>query len=240
MTPREEIAKRGYLLVRDFLTQERSEELLEIIRQHRVTHKVAKVRRQIRPIPLIYSVIDGHAICAHMPKILDVCKEVDALVEQIFGGELVPLFDLQTRYNINITEPGGSYRWHYDPNLITAILYLNSVGQGETVCHPHYRVKLPRWAPDRMQRWVDAVVQAEPVKRIFSVPLEVKPEPGLLFFFDGVTTLHSVRQVIGREDRVAILVGYDRPNVVPSVRQKLSKYVYTSDDVDVSDPNYKN
>jgi hypothetical protein len=40
----------------------------------------------------------------------------------------------------NITPPGGEYRWHYDRNAATAILYLNEVPGGETEMFPNYRL----------------------------------------------------------------------------------------------------
>lgn len=40
--------------------------------------------------------------------------------------------------------PGGEYRWHYDRNAVTAILYLNEVPGGETEIFPNFRLVFRR------------------------------------------------------------------------------------------------
>lgn len=238
MTLREELAKKGYLLLHKFLTQKQCEDILEIIRQYGEKYTVPRIKRPAKPIPLIYSVIDGDAIHARLPEIVRACKAVDDLVDEAFDHELVPLRYQRARYNINITEPGGSYRWHYDVFPLTGLLYLNSVEQGELVFHPGYRIRVPGGLDGWGQRWADRLLLAEPVKRIFSKPVTVKPEPGLLFLFHGMTTLHSVRQVTGHKSRVVMTFGYDYPNAEISVRNQLNEYLFTPDNVGESDPNY--
>ncbi len=125
-----------------------------------------KITRPAKPIPLIYSVIDGDAIHARLPEIVAACKVVEDLVDREFDHELVPLRYQRARYNINITEPG------------------------------------------------------------------------LLFLFHGMTTLHSVRQVTGHKEQIVMTFGYDYPNAEIWVRNQLNDYLFTPDNVGESDPNY--
>ncbi len=238
MTLREAITKNGYLLLHNFLTQQQCEDILEIIRQYRAKHRVPKIERPAKPIPLIYSVIDGDTIYAHLPEILTVCKNVDALVDQNFDHELVPLRYQRARYNINLTETGGSYRWHYDPNPLTGLLYLNTVEGGELVFYPKYRIRVPGGVNSWGQRWVDRLLLAEPIRQIFGKPVSLPPQPGLLVLLHGTMTLHSVRQLTGDKERTGIICAYDYPNAEISVRNQLNDYLYSADAVGENDPNY--
>ena len=52
---------------------------------------------------------------------------------------MAPIEDAVAARNINVTPPGGEYRWHYDRNAVTAIIYLNEVPGGETEIFANYR-----------------------------------------------------------------------------------------------------
>jgi hypothetical protein len=53
----------------------------------------------------------------------------------------------------------------------------------------------------------------------------------------GNTTLHSVRAVLGTEDRIAVVLAYDYPGR-GNQRNALNSYLYTSATPSPGDPNY--
>ncbi|MCL2927255.1 MAG: hypothetical protein O4861_22595 [Trichodesmium sp. St16_bin4-tuft] len=63
----------------------------------------------------------------------------------------------QVGCNTNIIEKKGKYPWHYDRNVITALLYLNKVDGGEIAFYPNYRIILPKAKFSRFQRVIDRV-----------------------------------------------------------------------------------
>lgn len=132
-----------YIVQENFLSQSECEEILLSIAEYRQNFEVAKIYRQVKPIPLSYSVIDGKSIQANLLGIQTIYSKVNQLINQFAGEQLFPLNNLQAGCNINITEQGGTYRWHYDRNAITAILYLNEIEGGEIELYPQYRIMLP-------------------------------------------------------------------------------------------------
>jgi hypothetical protein len=58
-------------------------------------------------------------------------------------------------------------------------------------------------------------------------PTAVTPAQGTFVALRGNTTLHSVRPVRGEQDRVNLVVAFDRPGS-DSTRQTLNAYLYES------------
>ncbi|NEN87483.1 MAG: hypothetical protein F6K48_00455 [Okeania sp. SIO3H1] len=67
---------------------------------------------------------------------------MNQVINNVTDRQFFPLNDIQVGCNINITEKGGTYHWHYDRNPITALLYLNKVDGGEIEFYPNYRILL--------------------------------------------------------------------------------------------------
>jgi hypothetical protein len=51
----------------------------------------------------------------------------------------------------------AQYRWHYDRNAVTGILYLNEVSGGETEMYSGCRIYLGRYKDTIAQRWLDKI-----------------------------------------------------------------------------------
>ena len=127
MTLPEELNIKGYLLKDKFLSQAECEDLLNLIDNYRQQFAIPKIYRDVKPIPLSYSVIDGEKIKSHLTEVQNLYETCNEFVNNIMGKELFPLQNIQVGCNVNITNKGGAYRWHYDRNAVTAILYLNEV-----------------------------------------------------------------------------------------------------------------
>lgn len=235
----EEFRARGYCIQPDFLSGKECEDLLHLVNDYRQTHAIPHVYRKVRGRSLNYKVIDGKQIREHLPEIDRLYREINPFVNQAIARDLTPLKNVQVGVNVNITSPGGEYRWHYDRNEVTGILYLNEVEGGETECYPNHRVYVEKWRYSRMQRWLDGVMQSRAIRTLFGRQVLIKPRRGSLVLMRGNRCLHSVRPVSGDADRINVILAYDVPDAGFTVEQKLDSYLYTPDPSVSSDPNYK-
>src|SRR5262245_3405214 len=183
-------------------------------------------------------VIDGSRIGEALPQLAGLLPRVEAKLEEICGRKLVPIGDSQAALNVNITPPGGEYRWHYDRNAITALLYLNEVPGGETELYPNYRLVVNGGAHPALQAPLDRLLQAGPILHIFGRLTVFAPKRGTLLVMRGNRTLHSVGRVEGDRDRVNLVMAYDEPGA-SSARQALNQYLYSAGEKSGQDPNYR-
>ena len=210
----------------DFLIKEDLEHYLGIINKFRQNNSIPKVFKSYGNRPLSYEVIDGDKIKEHLPELLGLYHRV----QEIVGLDL--LSDEKVGINVNITKEGGAYRWHYDRNKVTAILYLNDVCGGETECYPGYRILL---RCSILQRWLDRILFW--VRGIFGNFSSISPKAGRLIIMEGNVCLHSVKPVESGE-RINIIMAYDEPNKDYVIQDNLNSYLYSSEAYK-GDPNYR-
>lgn len=222
-------ARRFIEIVPGFLPLAECARLSDAIARRRAVREAPLVERADDRRPLRYRVLDGEAIGAHLPELEDLARSVLARVRSGGWGDLVPIANRRVAINVNITEPGGAYRWHYDRNAVTAILYLNGVSGGETEIYPGYRIRLRSPALAGVQGACDALVQ----RAIFSLrlrpPAVVAPAPGTLVIMRGDRCLHSVRASHGPGDRVAVVMAFDWPGARYAGEPELDRYLYSPD-----------
>jgi len=213
--------------------------LLQCVAQYRNTRQLPVIHRKQRGRSLHYMVIDGAAIQQHFPQLAKLNTQINSLVNRLNGQELEPLSNRSARININITPPAGEYRWHYDRNRVTAILYLNEVAGGETEMFPNYRLYLGRSKHTHLQRWLDSLLMKKPILWLFGKKLTIAPRKGMLIVMQGDRCLHSVRRVEGVEDRINIIMTFDLPGAVFPVEKDLDSYLYSKTSTPAFDPNYQ-
>lgn len=233
-----EFADKGYKIIPEYLTEDDCVGLLSAINDYRKLHAVPEIHRQAGKRPLHYSVIDGERIREHLRQVLKLFHDANQVVNSITGLDLTPLSDEKVAVNINITSKGGAYRWHYDRNAVTAILYLNKSQGGETECYPNYRISLNGNGNSRFQQPLDRLLQARFVRKAFGKRVIVEPSPGKLLIMRGDRCLHSVRPVDGDGDRFNIIMSFDIPGKSFDVAANLNKYLYETADESEGDPNY--
>ncbi|NES20568.1 MAG: 2OG-Fe(II) oxygenase [Symploca sp. SIO3E6] len=238
MELQEQFKVEGYFLQENFLSSQECENLLKSISDYRQQFFIPKVYRNVKPIPLSYSVIDGKAVNTHLPEIQKLYETVNQVINNLTSQQFFPLKDVQVECNVNITEQGGTYRWHYDRNAVTALLYLNEVEGGEIEFYPNYRIILPKAKFSKFQSFLDQIQQFNLVRSTLGKRIVVKPQPGLVLIMCGDRCLHSVRPVTEAGDRVSIVMAYDLPNASFAVKDQLNTYLYSSEKVAASDPNY--
>ena len=227
----------GIYVVKEFLDSCTCERLLASISRCRKKHKIPTIYRPANDRPLNYSVIDGHHISRDLPEILDLYNRVTSFIKEI-DRDLEPITDARVACNVNITPRGGTYRYHYDRNAVTAILYLNETEGGETECYPNYRLDLFKDTRPVVQRQLDHLLQTEVCRRLSMKETLVRPETGKLLIMRGNRCLHSVLPVRGNRERVNVIMSYDYPGAHFNVADELNSYLYETTAVETVDPNY--
>lgn len=238
MESKEQFQLRGYVVNKDFLSPQECEYYLSLIQNYRRQAIVPEIYRNTKPIPLRYAVIDGARVKSDLKEIQQLYETVNTIVNDLMHQKLAPLADVKVPCNVNITKKGGTYRWHYDRNAITALLYLNQVDGGEIEFYPNHRITLPKAKFSRLQGHLDQLMQYHIVRNTLGQRILVKPQPGLLLIMCGDKCLHSVRPVTGTQDRINIVMAYDYPDASFEIQSQLNTYLYSTELVKRSDPNY--
>ena len=234
----ESIINRGCLVVENFATAEQCDALVARVNDYRTHHTVPVIERPNAGLPLKYAVVDGDRISESLSDVLEVYDKVTRIVTRLWPGKIEPLADRRVACNVNITQPGGSYRYHYDRNALTAILYLNESEGGETECYPNYRLSLPRANHSALQQKLDRLLQNRMLRSLVPTQLLIRPRVGRLLIMQGNRCLHSVRPVVGDAERINIIMAYDRPEARFVVADNLNAYLYSPAETPVGDPNY--
>lgn len=197
------------------------------------------LERPDRNRSLRYRVLDGHRIGARLPALDALLPGLLRTAIDLTGiKDLQPLTNRAAAINLNITPPGGEYRWHYDRNAVTAILYLNAVEGGETELLPGYRLHLGRWKHTALQRWLDRALREPGIRGLTATPVRVEPRPGRLLVMNGDRCLHSVCPVRGSRERYNLVMTFDRPRAQHRIETDLDPYLYSTSSTPVFDPNY--
>lgn len=231
----------GYFVVERFLDAARTAGVLARIEAYAATHELPLVHREHAQRELRYRVIDGLRVTRDLPGLDSLCDEVKATVEARLGVDLALLDDRRVAVNVNVTPPGGSYRWHYDRNPVTALLYLNAVDGGALELCPNYRLSAGR-SSGVLGRAADRVLQHPRVRRTLGHTVSLSPRAGDLVVMRGDRCLHSVTEVAGDRDRVNLVISFDdadRPRVEARAGDELDTYLYSQDEVRSADPNYR-
>lgn len=191
------LSSDGYAVLYDF---EGTAALRAAVDRYVRERELPLVHRPHGDRPLRYHVIDGHQVARHLPALVEAASPVRGMAEALAGCELVPLPRKAAAINVNITPPGGTYRWHYDRNPVTAVLYLNDVSGGELEFYPHHRLVVGS-GRGRLQHAVDRLWRANPVLAAAGAlgrKVSVAPRAGCLVVMRGDRCLHSVAPVRGR------------------------------------------
>jgi hypothetical protein len=236
----QDLLTEGFCVTDDFLSGDTCAEFLSDIDRYRNNFPVAEIYRPVRDRPLKYSVIDGLQIQEHLPRIHELLETIRVQISKLSNEKVVPLEDQKVACNINITGKGGTYRWHYDRNRFTALLYLNEVEGGETEMYLNYRITLGKSRSSRGQQIADHLLRTSIVRRTFGRHRVVAPQPGRLLIMRGDRCLHSVRPVLSEHDRINVVLSYDIPGRKYEIAKGLDSYLYSSTSTSPSDPNYVN
>lgn len=229
------LRQNGAEIRESYLSPEECSDLLRDVEDYKASQDLPLIERIDAGRSLRYRVIDGDRIFQSLPRVVSLYREVLALVRRQDPG-LEAISNRTASLNVNLTPPGGEYRWHYDRNAVTAILFLNAVGGGQTEMYPNFRVHLGRWKDTAVQRLCDGTLRRFARLRRAIV---VDPVPGRMILMRGDRCLHSVRAVEGSEERVSIIMAFDPPGQVFHAEKELDSYLYSRNASANRDPNYR-
>jgi hypothetical protein len=232
------VARDGYALADAIVEHGECARLADAIVRYAAEHALPLIERTCSDRALRYSVIDGAAIAQSLPEVAAIFEEMRRALATASGRDVVPLADARAAINVNITAPGGEYRWHYDRNPLTAIVYLNCVEGGDIELLPRYRLFLGRLRHSKLQRFIDCVLRWRWMRAIAAEPVVVSPAGGRVVVMNGSRCLHSVRRV-ERGTRIALVFAYDYAGDAScSAASDLDRYLYTGEAMPRRDPNY--
>jgi len=220
----------------DQLPIESCRRLLDSIRGACAREAAVEVVRARRGRSLHYEVLDGPRVARDLPEVQSLYDELLPVAAELSALELVPLHDARAAANVNIISKRGEYRWHYDRNEVTVLVYLNDVEGGELECYPSYRLFLGnRWP--RLQRLLDSLLATAVARRRFGRPVVVPPVRGRMVVMRGDRCLHSVRPLANGGLRVNLVFAYSAAGARVPRRDALDSYLYSQHDAS-ADPNY--
>lgn len=232
---------QGYCVIDNFLSPQQCQDLLESIAEYRANHKVPEVIRespQNNGRSLHYWVIDGLHIESHLSKVWHLYHDINDIVKELSAKNLTTLENKQVGLNINIMKGGCEYRWHYDRNAITAILYLNAVDGGNTELYPNYRLHLGKYKHTKLQKKLDLLLQTNFLRRLFTKKHIVEPRQGRILIMQADKCLHSVSSIEDNKERINMILAYDYPKNHFAMEKQLDAYLYTQEKSVYQDPNY--
>jgi len=224
----------GVEVIEEYLSLAACDAMLSDVRAYAASHELPLIVREGRGRALRYRVIDGDAIHASLPSVTRLYDGVLRLVQQR-DPRLEPVAGHRASVNVNVTPPGGEYRWHYDQYAATAIVFLNAVHGGETEMYPSFRIRLARWTGSWLQRALDWLLGLFVLVARLVV---VAPVPGRVILMRGDRCLHSVRRVVSGE-RISVVMSFDVPGARSRTTEALDLYLYTATPSPAFDPNYR-
>ncbi|ADV83612.1 2OG-Fe(II) oxygenase [Terriglobus saanensis] len=228
----------GLQLIEGFLSPEECNAFIISLEEYRKSYEIPLIYRPERKRSLKYRVINGEDIQKRLPTIQKLYESILPTVQGVTNQNIVPLKNRVVGVNINFTPPGGAYRWHYDRNAVTAVLYLNEVDGGEIEAYPDYRFLLKGARSSRLQGYVDRLLRFGIFLRL-GRKCVIAPKSGRLVIMRGDRCLHSVRTVSSSRDRICIVMSFDFADAVFSQELALDSYLYSSQRyIAKSDPNY--
>lgn len=230
---------RALVVVDGFVPVDDCASLLSAIASHLDHRVVPLVHREHGDRPLRYQVVDGLAVERALPTLRSLVAPVRVEAERLTGATLVPVADIAVSLNVNIMPPGGSYRWHYDRNPYTALLYLDTIAGGELEVYPNHRLRISS-TRGRVQRGIDCVASTPVVRHALGRRTVVAPRAGRLVVMRGDRCLHSVAPVRGPGARVCVVFAFDcRRGRRARSNPALDTYLYSSAAQPAHDPNYR-
>ncbi len=231
--------QQGFVIIDEFISASQCSELLKRIKTTVKNQPPVRIRRIGGNRNLDYRPLTGERIQAELPEIWTLYEQLIAQLNTF--PTIAPLslhHDPVVGANINLVGPGGSYRWHYDRNAITATLYLNAVDGGELELCPRYRIHQGRIPYRHVQYLLDRLLQWQPLRQHLGKPQRVPPKAGRLLLIEGRRCLHSVREVQGTRERINLVFAYDEANSTRPKNNQLDNYLYEPDTKHRFDPNY--
>jgi 2-oxoglutarate-Fe(II)-dependent oxygenase superfamily protein len=212
---RESFTRDGYVVVHDALPEATITRWRE--RAHELFSRARHIDQRSDRHVLAYRVLTGDVIREEYTELYDFYVAPSTLrwVAGVTGErEIHVSSNLRSAVNVNILQSGNTYRWHFDANPFTALLYLSTTppgAGGELELYPNLGPQ--NTSPEDLAARQKVVLPTR---------------ANTLVLMDGTTTYHHVAPVIEECDRLSV------PMVYPPFRDELrppelDDYLYGSD-----------
>ncbi|MCU1311470.1 MAG: 2OG-Fe(II) oxygenase [Candidatus Angelobacter sp.] len=209
---KERFRKNGYLVVDKVIPSGlRDSWKLTALRIAQDTGR--SIRKEVGNEILRYRVVTGETIRDCWPELYDFysARELRSWISEVTGTEGITLSShLQSAININVlNEPGEVYRWHFDAEPYTALLYLSDSEPADGGCLEFY--------PNANLESSQMPTAQERIK--------FRPRCGSLVLMDGTRCYHRVSPILRRHERVSIPMVF--PAQASQARpENLDSYLY--------------
>jgi hypothetical protein len=212
---RESFASDGYVVVGQALPEATITRWRE--RAHDLFAHAREIDKRSDGHVLAYRVLTGEVIRDEFTELYDFYVAPSTLrwVAAVTGAPEIHVSpNLRSAVNVNILRSGDTYRWHFDANPYTALLYLSTT---------------PPSAGGELELYPNLGPQNTSPQDLAARQKVVLPtRAGTLVLMDGSTTYHHVAPVTEECDRVSV------PMVYPPFREELrppelDDYLYGSD-----------
>lgn len=216
----------GYAYAKDFISEAECREVVATVEQHRA--RMINVEIDSWMAKNKFFTINGDELEELVPLVRRLTADLCEVASELEGRQLAPLENTTVGRSLNLTPVGGTLSWHYDRNLVTAVVHLNSVEGGEFEMYPRYRVRLRNnhfGVRKFAQRVFDLGLRPGAVRRVLGRKVAVPPAAGAVGFMDS-SCLHQVAPVRGSTSRAAIVLCYDDPGKVFSRDRTQNYYGY--------------
>lgn len=216
---REAFQRDGYLALPNALPEPVITRWRE--RAHELFERAKDIERTGDGHVLSYRVLTGDVVKEDFRELYDfyVDQRTLAWVASVTGeAEIHSSPNLMSAVNVNILQAGHRYRWHFDANPYTALLYLSTSpveAGGELQLYPNLR-------RGRTEAEVTDPDHLDKQQRV-----SIRSRAGMLVLIDGSVTYHRVAPVLAPCDRLSV------PMVFPPFREELrpahlDAYLYSS------------
>ncbi|HSO38452.1 MAG TPA: hypothetical protein VLT33_38245 [Labilithrix sp.] len=216
----------GFGYHRHFLSEAEAREVVATAEQHRAS--MIRVDLDSWLAQNKFFTINGDELEDILPIVPRLRSELCELASELEGRQLAPLQNKSVGQSLNLTPGGGKHSWHYDRNLVTAVIHLNSVQGGDFEMFPRYRVRLRdnhRGVRKLAQRVFDLGLRPRAIRRVLGHKVAIPPRAGALSIMDS-TCLHQVAPVRGTTLRAALVIAFDEPGKVFSRGDTENYYGY--------------
>lgn len=212
---RESFARDGYVVVHDALPEATITRWRD--RAHELFEHARDIDKRSDGHVLAYRVLTGEVIRDEFTELYDFYTAPSTLrwVAKVTGEREIHVSpNVRSAVNVNILQSGHSYRWHFDANPYTALLYLSTTPPGAGG-----QLELfPNLGPGN----------TSPAHLAAREKVTLPTRAGTLVLLDGSITYHRVAPVVEACDRLSV------PMVYPPFREELrppelDDYLYGSD-----------
>jgi hypothetical protein len=223
---RERYRSSGYSFLDRFVPADECRTIVETVEGYR--DKMIAVDNSSLIARQKFYTVNGEELEELIPAVPRITEELCQVVSDFEGRTLAPLDNKTVGLSLNLTPKGGVLSWHYDRNLVTAVIHLNEVSGGEFQVYPRYRVRVANnhhGVRRTAQRVFDLALRGSWVRAVLGRKVVVPPAPGSVCLMDS-TCLHQVAPVLGTTSRAAIVICYDEPGKVFSQDRTRNYYGY--------------